>query len=99
MKNSRVNPPAMRSCWQRTLRETYGLSLSIKEMASAKALVRGLPHLGSSYSAVLILPSAKRLRHFFSGERIMCAVLSCGLESAVMLMSFRTVLYSMNLLR
>jgi hypothetical protein len=70
----------MRKCWQRTLRERYGLSFDIEEMASDKSLVSGLPHLGSSSSEVL--PSAKRLRHFFTRERAIASVSQTELSSA-----------------
>jgi hypothetical protein len=59
----------MRKCRQKTFYERFGLSFIREEMVSAKSLVTvwGLPHLGSSYGEVL--PSAKRLGHFFTVER------------------------------
>jgi hypothetical protein len=56
----------MRKCRLRSLYERYGFSFSIREMASVKSLVRGVPHLGASHNEVLL--SAQRLRHFFIVE-------------------------------
>jgi hypothetical protein len=58
----------MRKCRQRCVHERYGLSFNTEEMASVKSLIRGLPHLGSSYNEVPVLPSAKRLRSFFTSS-------------------------------
>jgi hypothetical protein len=62
------------------LHERYGLSFNVEEMASAKSLVAGLAHLGSSYREVL--PSPKRVRHFFTIERVNTFVSSTDLSSA-----------------
>jgi hypothetical protein len=72
----------MRKHQQRTLHERYGLSFNIEETASAKSLVRGLPQFGLSDSEVLVLPSAKRLRQFFTVEMENASVSSTDLNSA-----------------
>jgi hypothetical protein len=58
---------------QRILHERYGISFSTEEAASAKSLLSGLPHLESSYNKVL--PSGKRLGHFFTVEKANAVVL------------------------
>jgi hypothetical protein len=70
----------MRKIWQRALHDSHGLSSNIEEMASAKSLVKSLPHLGSRYSEAL--PSAKRLRHFFTVEMASASVSETDLSSA-----------------
>jgi hypothetical protein len=50
-------------------------------MASARSLVRGLPHLGSSENEVLVLPSAKPLHSFFIVEKAGASVSETGLNS------------------
>jgi hypothetical protein len=77
-------PLAMLKCWQRTMHERYGLSFNMEEMASGKSLVmvKGLFQLGSSYNEVLVLPSTKRLRHFFTVEWASTSVSETDLSSA-----------------
>jgi hypothetical protein len=80
-RNRKQDPHAMQKCQQRTLHKGYGLPLNIEEMASAKSLVWDLPRFESSCSEVL--PSVKRLHHFFTVEKTSASVSETDLRSAV----------------